>query len=101
VHDVEARVEAELARLRDEPVGEAELERARRVFFADWVHGVERIHEQALMAGLAAALHDLAQPQRLLRAIARVTPASLQKAAARWLDPAAGSVVGVHLPESA
>jgi zinc protease len=97
--EVESRIDAELTRLREEPVSETELERARRVFFADWVHGVERIHEQALLAGVAAALHDLAQPERLIAAIAEVTPASLRAAAARWLDPAAGSVVGVHLPE--
>jgi zinc protease len=95
VGEVEKRLRDELARLREEPIPEAELARARQVFFADWVHALERIHEQAIAAGFAAALFDLGQPDRLLAEIAAATPESVGAAARRWLDPVRGAVLGV------
>jgi zinc protease len=99
--DVESRTRAELARLAAAPVGEEELERAKQVFLADWVLGHERIHQQAVAAGIAAAQFDLEQPQRLLARVTEADPAALQAAAARWLDPARGGVIGVCRPEGA
>ncbi len=101
VEAAEGRLRAELDRLREEPVSDAELERARQIFYADWVHALERIHEQAVAAGLASALFDLDQPERMLAAVAAVTPATVSAAAQRWLDPAAGCVVGVSRAEDA
>jgi predicted Zn-dependent peptidase len=98
--DVEAIVREELATLAAVPPAEAETERARQVFLADWAYEQERIHQQAVVAGLALALFDAGQPGRLLDAVLACAPADLSAIAARRLDPGAGSVVGVSLPES-
>jgi zinc protease len=99
--EVEPRLRAELARLAAEPVGEAELERARRLFVADWVNGQERIHQQAVVAGLAGAQFDLGQPARLLARAVGAEPGAIRDAAARWLDPAADGVVAICRPAGA
>lgn len=92
-------IEEQLADLGARPLPEEELERARQVFLADWVFAQERIHQQALAAGVAAALWDLEQPERLLsRALAADAPA-LARLADRHLDPRRGSVLGLSLPE--
>jgi len=96
---VEARIFDELARLRDEPPGDAEIERARNVFYSDWVLGVERIHQQAVALGIVLAQFDLDQPTRMLRRIAEVDSKELREAARRWLQPAAGAVLGTCRPE--
>jgi len=98
--EVEAIVREELAELAARPPGEAELERARQVFLADWAYEQERIHQQAVVVGLALALFDLGQPARLLESALNCSPRELAGIAARRLDPAAGSVVGLSLPES-
>lgn len=98
--DVEAIVREELATLAAVPPGESEMERARQVFLADWAYEQERIHQQAVVAGLALALFDPGQPARLLDSALACAPAELAAIVARRLEPAAGSVVGVSLPES-
>jgi zinc protease len=97
--EVERRIRAGLAELAARPVPDAELERARQLFLADWVFGQERIHQQGLAAGGALALFDLGQPGRLLAAALEAGPADLARAAARWLDPERGAVLGLSLPE--
>lgn len=97
--EVVGRIEAELADLAAHPLGDEELERARQGFLADWVFGQERIHQQALAAGLAAALFDLEQPARLLAGALAADAARLRQLAARYLDPAGGGVLGLSLPE--
>ncbi len=99
--EVERRLFAELARLRSEPIGEDELTRAGNVFLSDWVEGVERIHQQAVAAGLAITQFDLGQPQRLLERTVALDPPALAGAAARWLDPEASGILAVCLPEGA
>jgi zinc protease len=96
--EIERRIVAELADLAARPVADAELDRARQVFLADWVFGQERIHQQGLAAGVALALFDLGQPDRLLRAALEAEPADLSRVAARWLDVECG-VAGLSLPE--
>ena len=98
--EAEERLRAELARLAHGPIEPRELERARQIFFADWVHALERIHEQAIVAGLAASLVDLELPERLVAEVAAATPESVAAAARRWLDPAAGSVLGLCRSET-
>jgi zinc protease len=96
--EVERRVRAALAGA-GEPAGEEELERARQLFRAGWVLEHERIHQQALAAGLAIVQFDLGQPERLLRRALEATADEVARAARRWLLPEAGGVVGVCLPE--
>ncbi len=97
--EVERRVTAELAELATVPVPTEELERARQVFQADWAWGQERIHQQAVAVGLARTQFDLGQPGRLLDAALAAGPNRLAALAGRWLDPVAGGVLGVSLPE--
>jgi hypothetical protein len=100
VGEVEARVNEQLRRLCEQEIGEAELERCRRVFHADWVHGHERIHQQAVAAGVALAQFDLSQPEQLLAGALTAEPQALCSAAGRWLDPGRDGVLGICLPES-
>jgi predicted Zn-dependent peptidase len=92
-------IEEQLADLGARPLPDEELERARQVFLSDWVFAQERIHQQALAAGVAAALFDLGQPERLLRRALDADAPGLARLAARHLDPARGSVLGLSLPE--
>jgi len=96
--EVEAVCRAALDAL-GEPVDEPELERARHVFFADWVHGIEKIHQQAVAAGIALAQFDLDQPERLLAAVEAATPDALAAAVRTWLDPGR-SVLALCRPRS-
>lgn len=98
--EVERRLEAELADLRDRPIEEAELERGKQILLADWVFQQERIHQQAITAALALAHGDLEQPAKLVRRALECDAAELAGLAARYLDPRAGSVLGVSLPEA-
>ncbi|MEO8274808.1 MAG: pitrilysin family protein [Thermoanaerobaculia bacterium] len=98
--DVEIRLQAELAALRDTLVDEEELERGKSILLADWVFQQERIHQQAITAALALAHGDLTQPETLVRRALECDAPELQRLARRYLDPAAGSVFGLSLPES-
>jgi zinc protease len=97
--EVERRIVAELAELAAVPVADAELERGRQVFQADWAWGQERIHQLAVAVGLAASQFDLGQPGRLLDAALDAGPQRLAALAGRWLEPEAGGVLGLSLPE--
>ena len=97
--EVEVRLEAELADLRGRRIAEEELERGKQILLADWVFQQERIHQQAITAALALAQGDLEQPERLVRQALECDAGELQRLAQRYLDPAAGSVMGLSLPE--
>ena len=97
-----ARVEAELLRLLEEtvsaPPAADELERARQITTADWVFGHERVHQQALSAGLALAVFDLGHLDRHLRLLMEAEADRVQEVASRYLRPERGGVLGWSLP---
>ena len=97
--EVERRILAALGELAATPLGDEELERARQVFLADWAYAQERVSQQGVAAGIALSMFDLDQPARLLDAALDAGPAELAALAARHLDPAAGGVLGLSLPE--
>ena len=97
--EVERRLEGELALLRDRLIGDVELERGKQILLADWVFQQERIHQQAITAALALAHGDLLQPEKLVRRALECDADELQRLARRYLDPQAGSVLGLSLPE--
>lgn len=97
--EVERRIFAALAELGARPIPDEELERARQVFLADWAYAQERVSQQGVAAGMALALFDLEQPQRLLEAALDAEPETLRRLAARWLGPGAAGVVGLSSPE--
>lgn len=98
--EVERRLADELASLRELPIGDEELERGKQILLADWVFQLERIHEQAITAALAIAQGDLEQPEKLVRRALECDAAELTRLAQRYLDPRAGSVFGLSLPET-
>jgi len=97
-----ARVEAEILRLLEEtvsaPPGADELERARQITTADWVFGHERVHQQALSAGLALAVFDLGHLDRHLRLLLETGAERVHEVASRYLRPERGGVLGWSLP---
>lgn len=97
-----ARVEAELLRLLEEtasaPPAADELERARQITTADWVFGHERVHQQALSAGLALAVFDLGHLDRHLRLLMEAGAGRVHEVASRYLRPERGGVLGWSLP---
>ena len=98
--EVERRLDDELAALREQTIGDEELERGKQILLADWVFQQERIHQQAITAALALAQGDLEQPEKLVRRALECDAADLMRLAKRYLDPRAGSVLGLSLPES-
>lgn len=96
---VEAEVLSHLRALAAAPVSAEELERTRRVALADWVFDHEKVHQQAVSAGVALALFD---PEHVDRHQARrltATAEELHELAGRYLDPERGSVLGWSLPD--
>lgn len=97
-----ARVEAEILRLLEEtvavPPGAEEVERARQIATADWVFGHERVHQQALSAGLALAVFDLGHLDRHLRLLMETGTERVHEVAFRYLRPERGGVLGWSLP---
>jgi zinc protease len=99
-----ARVERELlgllaALVRTPPAAE-EVERARQVALADWVLHHERVEQQALSLAVALALFDAEHLDRQMGRLLAVTPETLHAAAARYLRPETGSVLGWSLPRA-
>jgi zinc protease len=97
--EVEERVIDELERISAAGLEPWEIEQARRILVADWVFGMERIHQQALAAGMAVSLFDEDYPERHLRRALDCSDAELAEVAARWIRPGESSVTGWSLPE--
>jgi zinc protease len=100
--EVEQLLLAELEALAGgaQPVSGDELERARRVLVADWVFAHERVHQQAVTAGFDVALFDPDHHQRELDRVLALDRDRLAEAAARYLTPERGGVLGRSLPRS-
>ncbi|HEX4963021.1 MAG TPA: pitrilysin family protein [Thermoanaerobaculia bacterium] len=96
---VEARVLELIAEVATQPPGEEELERCRQMAVADWVFGHEKVHQQAVSAGLAMALFDLEHLDRHLDQLLATTADRLLEVAGRYLRPEKGGVVGWSLPK--
>ncbi len=97
-----ARVEAEVLRqidlLRTRGPSDEEVARAKRIIEADWVFAHEKVFQQAFLAGTALALFDLEHPWRYFELLLAAETADLFKIAERYLQPAAGGVLGWSLP---
>ncbi|MCY3592775.1 MAG: pitrilysin family protein [Acidobacteria bacterium] len=77
--------------------GAEELERAKRILFADWVFTHEPIAERAVTAALEHALFSPGFSRDSFQALANATPADVAGACAAWLS-AETRVVGWSLP---
>ncbi|MBW8878084.1 MAG: insulinase family protein [Acidobacteria bacterium] len=96
---VEARVLELIAGVFDRPPGEEELERCKQMAAADWVFGHEKVHQQAVSAGLALAVFDLEHLDRHLDQLLATGTDLLLEVAGRYLRPERGGVVGWSLPK--
>jgi zinc protease len=97
---VEARVLELVEGLRQDPPGEEELSRCRRMAAADWVFGHEKVHQQAISVGLALALFDLENLDRQMERLQETDTGRLLEVADLYLRPERGSVLGWSLPKS-
>jgi len=93
----EALVFAELERLTKEPVTDAELSRARRRILAGFVFGRESVHSIADTLSRASVYTDggdaVAFYQTYLNRVAALTPADLQRVAAKYFARNNASIV--------
>ena len=79
-----------------------ELERARRVLFADWVFAHERVHQQALVAGLQPGpLRPRPPRPRAARGPRRRPRARARGRRPLSAGPSGGAVLGWSLPRAA
>ena len=95
------RIEAVLRAELDDLGGsleEPELDRARRLLLADWVFAIERIHQQALLAGGALTRFRLGAATEFLRRVEEASVASVRRAAERHLVLRYPAVVAWSLP---
>jgi zinc protease len=97
-----SRVEAEVLRALDllarTAPAAAEVARARRIAYADWVFAHERASQQAMAVGRSEALYGSGWAERLVAQQLQLEAEDLRQAAER-LHPEAGAVVGWSLPE--
>jgi len=94
--DVEAAVDAELARLQKTPPSAAELEKAKRQLRSSFVFGLQTNNGRAIQLGeFEASYSDARLLARELSQYLAVTPEAVQQAAARYLTPERRSLVEV------
>lgn len=96
---VEARVLELIAEVFSRPPDEEEVERCKQMAAADWVFGHEKVHQQAVSAGLALAVFDLEHLDRHLDQLLATGTDRLLEVAGRYLRPERGGVVGWSLPK--
>jgi zinc protease len=82
---VEAALDAELARLVNEPVSDEELHKAIKQVRAQFAYSAESVSSQAYWLGLAEVVADRPWFENFLDRLAAVTPADVQELAGRLL----------------
>jgi zinc protease len=90
---IEKLVFAELKKLASEPVSDAELARARKALLASFIFGNESVHGLADQISNAVTNADLDYLKTYLDRVLAVTPADIQRAAARHLREESAVVV--------
>ena len=87
-------------RLADCPPSTEEIERAKRILFADWVFLHEQIAERAVSAALEHALFSPGFSRDSFAALGRAGASDVVEACSSWLSPAT-RVAGLSLPVGA
>ncbi len=99
VEDVEALFLEEIARLREAPPSEAEVEKARRGLEVSLLDGLATSHSLAQRIGRDVVTFGRIRPlEERLAEIRAVTPADVQRVVRTWLVPHKRSVVNVVPP---
>jgi zinc protease len=93
----ESALLAELARLADEPIEAAELEKVRKQARAQWVYAADGVTQQAVLLGSTEVVAGGWFLEEFEQRLAAVTPGAVQEAAARVFDDR-NRTVGWYLP---
>jgi zinc protease len=95
--EAELALVKELDRLRNEPVSERELARAKTQFTRDYVLGRETVQQKAGALARAAVLHggDVASADAEFDLLQRVTAADIQRVAQMYFAPGSRLVISV------
>jgi zinc protease len=92
---------AELDRLRDDPISEHELERAKNQFARDYILGRESDQEKALQLGHALVIHnDITTADGEFDLFQNITAADVQRVAREYFTPYNRTVLTI-LPSGA
>jgi zinc protease len=98
VAEVEKALDQELERLRKEPVGEKELEKAKNQLEAAFIYGQDSLYYQAMLL----AQHEIALDWRAiddyLPSIRKVSAEDIQRVAKRYLVPD-NRTIGILVPQ--
>nr|WP_315053018.1 pitrilysin family protein [uncultured Brevundimonas sp.] len=96
-----AALNAEIARLREQPISEAELTEAKNELVASALRGRETVDDRATALGFALInTGDASAADREIAQIQAVTAADVQRVAARYLTPQRQSTIR-YLPADA
>jgi zinc protease len=97
INDAEQALARELDRLRNEPVPEEELARAKHQFTRDVVMGRQTVQQKAGILAHASVLHggDVAASDAELDRFHQVTAADIQRVARTYFAPSSRMVVTV------
>lgn len=86
----------ETAKIRDYPVSQIELERARTNLESDFVYRSQTVQGQSRELGYAIVVHkDPNYAKKYIKALRSITPADVQRVARKYLTP--GNMTGVSL----
>ena len=85
--EVESRLEAEIDRLRQNPISHQELDVARRQILAEYAYSSESVTDQARWLGRMAVLGEWDLGNILLDRIAAVTAGDTRRVAQAYLSP--------------
>lgn len=89
---IEAAIDAEIDRLRDEVVSEDELRRAIKQVKAQYVYSAEGVTNQAFWLGQMEIVDTYERVDALIPELERVAPDDVQRAVREWLKPEARTV---------
>jgi predicted Zn-dependent peptidase len=87
-------IEREVRLLRDKPVSQKELDKARNIFLKDYVDGLKKVSGRArTLASYETLLNDYRRIFSDLKEYAAVTPQDVQKVAQLYLKPESRNTV--------
>ncbi|MEZ4523475.1 MAG: pitrilysin family protein [Thermomicrobiales bacterium] len=85
--EFESQLDEELERLREQPCGDAELNRAIRQLQAQWAYAQESVTSQAYWLGTLAVVAPERNPDTFIDEIEAVTAQDVQRVAQTYLTP--------------
>jgi zinc protease len=98
--DAETALDREVAKLKQQPVSEKELERAKNLVESTLIYGQDSLFFRALQVGEYAALGDWSMIRKVVPGIRAVTPADVQRVAQTYLREE-NRTAGLLTPEGA